>query len=360
MPFNGEMLRLARQRRGFQQTEAARLLGIEQPLLSRFENGLTEIRDDIAVAAARAYSFPLEFFAQQDPVYGAPVSVHPMWRRKADVTARELEGVVAELNLRIMHLRRLFQSVDLVNTNDLPRLDIDEYSDPERIAGIVRAHWRLPSGPLKNLTGIVEKAGIMVARSRLGGSSISGVTFAVPGMQPLVVLNSDQPGDRARFTLAHELGHLVMHRFPTSNMEQEAHDFATALLMPAADIRPYLAGKRIDLPLMAALKPEWRVSMAALIMRAHKLDLTTRNQHEYLWKQMSMRGFRLREPPELDFEAEQPSLVPQIIDFHLTSLGYTNADLGAVLNVFEPELTDLYGIGGGDVGPNRPRISIVR
>lgn len=355
MNINGDMLRLARQRKGFQQTEAAKRLGIDQSLLSRFENGLVEIKDDLAEKASLVYGFPVSFFSQRDPVYGAPVSVHPMWRRKADVSGRELDSVVAELNIRVMHLRRLMQGTEIANTSDLPRMDIEEYGSPEKIAALVRAHWRVPAGPLKNLILLVEKAGMMVADSPLNGASISGVTFAVPGMAPVIVLNREQPSDRRRFTLAHELAHLVMHRFPTPNMEQEANEFAVALFMPAIDIRPYFVGKKIDLSTLAALKPEWRVSMAALLMRARKLKFLTDNQYTYLWKQISARGYRLREPPELDFELERPELLRQIIRMHFDALGYSHDELASFLNVYSSELQELYGIDGGNSGNSGTR-----
>src|SRR4051812_5559554 len=100
MAINGAMLRLARQRMGFLQIEAAPKLGVEQSLLSRIENGMAETREEIILRAEAAYEMPRSFFEQVDPVYGAPVSVHPMWRRKADVTVRELDAVVAEMNIR--------------------------------------------------------------------------------------------------------------------------------------------------------------------------------------------------------------------------------------------------------------------
>src|SRR5579872_4688191 len=209
MPANPDMLRLARQRRGFQQVEAARLLGIDQSFLSRLENGLVEIRDDFLLKAAQVYGLPVAFFNLREPVYGAPVSVHPMWRKKADVTVREMDSVIAELNFRVMHLRKFFEGAEVKNTNDLPRMDIEEYGGAEKVAALVRAHWRVPSGPIRNLTLLAEKAGALVVHSSLGGASISGVTFAVPGMPPLIVLNSDQPADRMRFSLAHELAHMI-------------------------------------------------------------------------------------------------------------------------------------------------------
>ena len=83
------------------------------------------------------------------------------------------------------------------------------------------------------------------------------------------MLNRNHPADRMRFTLAHELGHIVMHRFPTINMEREADEFAACLLVPTNDIKTYFfAARKVDLRLLAALKPEWRVSMASLLFAA--------------------------------------------------------------------------------------------
>jgi Zn-dependent peptidase ImmA (M78 family) len=180
-------------------------------------------------------------------------------------------------------------------------------------------------------------------------------------MPSLVVLNSDQPADRMRFTLAHELGHIVMHKFPSPNMEQEAHAFANAFLTPAADIKPYFRGKRIDLALLASLKPEWRVSMGSLLMCANKLGYLDDGRNKYLWKQMSMKGFRLREPPELDFDREIPTVLKSILDIHLGALGYTEDELSALLHIRGGDARELYGFGRSpsDEG-RRPKFTILK
>lgn len=357
MPINGSMLRLARQRKGFHQTEAASRLGIDQSLLSRIENGMAEARDEVVLRAESAYDMPKSFFEQNDPVYGAPVSVHPMWRRKADVTARELDAVVAEMNVRVMHIRRLLEGAEFVNSSDLPRLDVEDYNDPTEIAGIVRAHWKVPRGPIKDLTLLVERAGVLVSHSSMAGASISGATFSVPGMPPLIVLNSEQTADRLRFTLAHELGHLVMHRFPTPQMEEQANEFASALLMPASDIRPYFVGRRVDLALLAALKPEWKVAMQALLVRATNLEFVSKNQAQYLWKQISARRLRLREPPELDFPPEKPTVVETMLRVHREALGYSGAELARLLHFRDYEMEKFYAVAAPD---KRPRVAILK
>ena len=152
---------------------------------------------------------------------------------------------------------------------------------------------------------------------------------------------------------------MIMHRFPTPNMEREANEFAVALLMPAADIRPYFIARRVDLALLAGLKPEWKVSMAALLLRAHKLKFVSDNQHTYLWKQISARGYRLREPPELDIEYESPELVDQLVRLHLSSLGYSVAELSKFLCIYEREFRTIYDVGD-DQRSRKARLTILK
>lgn len=357
MPVNGEMLRLARQRRGLHQKDAAPLLGVEQPILSRIENGLANASDEMIQRAEKTYHMPKEFFFLNDTVYGPPVSVHPMWRKKADVSARDVDCIVADLNVRSMHLRRLLEGVDLKTKADIPRLDFDEFKDAEKISLIVRAHWRIPSGPIKNLTVYAERAGIIVMHSSMAGTTISGVTFSVSGMPPIVLLNDEQPADRMRFTLAHEIGHLVMHRFPRASMEEEANEFASCLLMPSNEMRQAFRGRKIDLALLGALKPEWRVSMQSLLMSAKRLGFITDGQNQYLWKQINARGIRLREPPQFDIAKETPTVMPRIIEAYKNSLGYSEQELAKLLVEFPDSLVSMYGENGKP--QPRPKLALI-
>jgi len=342
----GNMLRLARQLRGFPQNEAAECLRVPNAELSRIENGLKEPTEQLLMAAAEIFSVPIEFFGQTDAIYGAPISVHaPMWRKKSNVSATELHGIVAELNVRVMHLRKLLDATDLEPVNKLPRFDAEEYgNDAEKIAGLVRRFWQLPDGPIHDVTGLAEDAGILVAHSDLGGSSVSGVRFSVPGMPHMIVLNRQQSADRMRFTLCHELGHVVMHSFPTPNMEEEANTFASCFLVPTEDVKPYFAGRKIDLRLLAALKPEWKVSMASLVFAAKRAGSLNETQAQYIWKQFNIHKIKLREPPELDFPAEEPRTLSELISLHINDMGYSLGDLSKVLIINETELAKTYSI----------------
>jgi Zn-dependent peptidase ImmA (M78 family)/transcriptional regulator with XRE-family HTH domain len=353
------MLRLARQRLGFTQKDAADRLGIVQPVLSRFENGLSDPDDAFLIKASCIYDVPRAFFDIREPVYGPPVSVHPMARAKAEVTARDLDMVTAELNIRVMQMRRFLESIDFEPQSRLPQLDVEQFGSPEKAAQVVRSHWGLPSGPVRNLTGLVETAGVIVGFSDFGGAAVSGMTFRVPGLPPLVLLNEHHPSDRMRFTLAHELGHIILHRFPTATMEEEANEFASSILMPTHEIRAAFQGRKVTLELLAALKPEWKVAMQALLMRAKTLNIIDYNQARYLWQQLSSRGWRLSEPAELNFPREEPTVIRSIIRSHIEHMGYSLDDLCSLIPIHKHHFTKMYGSVDDTKPIARPKFRIV-
>lgn len=361
-PLNGEMVRLGRQFRGLTQKEFSERLGAEASSVSRMENGVTQLSLEIAERASGLLDLPIEFFKQPERPYGLPLSVHPMWRTKASVSQHSVDQALAELNLRIMHVRRLIRSLEYEPILPLPELDLSDHDgEPARAAEVVRRTWMMPAGPVHNLVEWVERAGCFVMLTDLPDAAMSGVTLRVPDMRPCVFLNASMPADRMRHTLAHELAHLVLHRYPSENMEREADAFAAAFLMPANDIRHYFAGKRIDLRLFAALKPEWRVSMQSLLYRAATLGFVSENQERYLWQQFSMKKLRLREPPELDFAIEKPSLVAKLFSLHIDQLGYTVSDLASVAALHEADLVRMYPIEAtaGSADKPRPRLRVV-
>lgn len=354
--FNHNLLLIGRQTRGLSQVALAQRADVTQGHLSKMENGLSEPSEEVLKRLADALDFPESFFSQPDRVYGLPVSVHPMHRKKAQVGQRVLERIHAELNIRLMHFRRLVQAVELTPEFPMPQLDIDEYDeDAEKIAELVRRTWLLPRGPLQNLTECLERAGSLVVWCDFSGAAIDAVTLSVPGMPPCVFLNRDQPADRMRFSLAHELGHLVMHRIPTREMEVQANEFASAFLMPDEDIRGSFRG-RVTLPRLASLKRVWRVSIQSLLMRAKAIGAISANQSRYLWQQISVKKIRFREPPELDFAHEEPGLLPTILKLHLEQLGYSVAELAIALHTQEPELRRMYGLLGNSLQDGHLRV----
>src|ERR1017187_4290891 len=346
--FNGEMFRLARQVRGLTQKEFAKTISTEPSTVSRVENGLIEPSEDFALRASKTLNLPMDFFHQPEKVYGLPISIHPMWRKKSAVAQRDIDLALAGMNMRLLHVRRLMKSFEFEPVLSLPQFDIESNDgDTQKIATLVRRAWQMPNGPIDDLTAWVERAGCIVIHVNLPDAAMDGVTLRSPDLPPCIFLNKSLPADRMRFTLAHELGHLIMHRHPTQDMETEANAFAGQFLVPSNDIHPYFRGRRIDLRLLASLKPEWKVAMQSLLYRAKELGHVDSNQARYLWQQFNRLKIRMREPAELDFAHEVPTLAPQMLNLHLEQLGYSVADLEKVVNMYESEIQTFHNLKSG-------------
>jgi len=355
--FNYQLLALARQYRERSQSEVARAAGLTQGHYSRIENGLLpEGPSDESVAKiATALSFPTAFFYQDDRAVGMPLSVHAFHRKKQSVGERAIKRVHAELNFRLMHLRKMLESVETKQVLPLPSIDVDDGGGPREIARKIRIAWMIPPGPVEDLTGLVERAGIMVVWCDFG-APIDGVTMTVPGMPPCIFLNRSTPADRMRASLAHELGHVIMHRVPTDTIEDEAYTFGAELLVPEKELRRDLIGGRITLERLARLKAKWRVSMQFLLYQAGEVGCIKPHQAQYLWKQIAHLGWRTREPAETDFPHETPTLFPKMLDVHKAELSYGLAEFSELFHMDANELRYLYGLQSSDKPLNRLHI----
>lgn len=355
--FNPALLLTARQYRGLSQAAISELTGINQGYYSRIENNLLpdDPAEDSVKAISKALDFPKSFFYQDDPIMGLPISVHPMYRKSSSVGEKALSKLNAELNIRSLQLRRLLNAVDIEPKLELPKLDVDDSGGAEKVAEIIRRTWMLPKGAINNLTELVEMAGCVVVWCNFD-APVDGVTFKFSDLPHCIFLNKSAPPDRMRFSLAHELGHIIMHRIPTDNIEDEANLFASELLMPEKDIRRHLSGG-LTIEKLVRLKLTWKVSMQALMYKAKQIDAITQNQYSYLNRIFSSRGWKTREPEDTDFAYEQPTLSTEIIKLHVDDLGYTEDELTNMLHL---NMNDLHSFYGNIIFPKRkPNLRVV-
>jgi Zn-dependent peptidase ImmA (M78 family)/DNA-binding XRE family transcriptional regulator len=331
---NPEMLVVARESRGLTQKELADRLSISQANVSKFESGILSVSDELLEQIATALGYPKAFFRQYDQVYGYGSSCL-YHRKRQSLPAHQLRRIIAELNVLRMQVSRLLRGVEVETESRFYRMDLGDYENcPELIAQLVRKSWNLPSGPVQNLTRTIESCGGIVVRWSFGTNKIDAVSQWVPNMPPLFFVNSEVPGDRLRYTLAHEVGHLIMHHVPTPNLENEADRFAAEFMMPSADIASQLSP--LPLQKLAHLKPYWMVSMAALARRAFDLGRITQRHYRTLFTQMSKMGIRKHEP--VPIPPEEPTVLADIIDIHRKQHGYTNSELIRLVNSFDEDL----------------------
>lgn len=331
---NPEMVRLAREARGLTQNQLAIKLDISQGKISKLEDGLlTNMPDSFIDHLSKELNFPPSFFKQVGSSRAACAS---FYRKKSALPMRILNQCDALMNIVRLQIEKLLQASD-IEKKELPHLDPDEFDGgPEEIAQRIRTLWKLPRGAIKDVTQVVEDAGCIVVRFDFGTKKLDGLSIWTESGVPVIFLNPTFPSARTRFTLAHELGHIVMHRIPTPDMEEQAMRFAGEFLMPENEIKSQFYPTTIDR--LARLKLAWKVSMQALLMRAEQVGVLSERYSRYLWMQMGKFGYRTKEPHDEQIQSEYPTLFNELIQLHLNELEYSTDELAESLGMWPSDL----------------------
>lgn len=337
---NGEMIVLAREFRGMQAKELADALNISPSLLSLMERSSRTVSDDHVHALCRVLRFKSSFFCKQDYVY--PANLH--WRKNAKASARAISKADAEMNIHRLNIEQFLKSV-AVTQGPLPVYEVEEYGPPEVIAKAMRQLWQVPKGPIRNLFNLIELHGVIIVPCDFESTDIDGRGMYTKNKTPIIFLNRNRTMDRQRFTVLHELGHFIMHMgsmIPSSrDTEKEAHRFASEFLAPSDQVRVQIQG-RLTLDRLADLKLHWRMSMQALLYKAHEEEMITPYNWKSLIIEMGKRGLKTREPVSLDAPTETPQLLERMVQLHQEALSMSASDIGDMCGVSEEFIRDAY------------------
>lgn len=314
--FTGHRLILARQLEGLRKSELAVRIGKSATTVAAWEAGTKRPTPANIAELALGLGVTPEFFAPRSTEAGTGTVV-PHFRSLRSTSQRARDQALAYGLLAVDIADAIEKHVEFPDV-DIPSFEVpvdDTGGGPEEAARELRRAWDIDTGPMKHMVRLLENHGALVVFSPRQTSAVDAYSFA-SSSRPVVVLNPVKSDYyRQRFDVAHELGHLVMHRDAEPGgrvIEEQANRFASELLMPAADVRDLLptAMNSRAWDALGKLKEQWGVSIQALLFRARRLgtisDVTYRNAIITL----SQRGWR-RSEPGLVTAVEQPSLLPR-------------------------------------------------
>lgn len=336
MMRSSERLRDARLLVGVTQEELALSSGVSQATISMIERGERSFSDDNIASFASSLALPVEFF--EVPTSSIPDSAIDFRKLKsasvkdtnrAKVLFKEAHRAATTLMEAATYP---VATVPFEQERDYPL----STSQIEEIATETRKQLQIDTGaPITNVIRALERRGVAVTPlivpnaeedvtasvQHFGASHWAGIdAHAVVGYFP------GSSGDRDRFTMSHELGHLVLHTFrqhvPSDVRETEANAFASAFLFPL-DRAAEALGSHTKLKNLAELKAQWGISMQAIIMRAKRAELITDSHATSLFKQISARGWRKAEPVHVPHET--PALIRALIEKHFGANPFSSA-----------------------------------
>ncbi|MFT5118784.1 MAG: Zn-dependent peptidase ImmA (M78 family)/transcriptional regulator with XRE-family HTH domain [Kiritimatiellia bacterium] len=314
-----ERLIRARKAAGLSMSTLAKQVGLSANAIKKYEHGTNMPSSTNLLALAKALEVRTEYFFR-------PVKVELQgveYRKRANTPKKVLDqinGDVMDQAERWAELLDLYpDSVKPVPSFSLPDSlpeQIFTGDDIEAIADAMRAAWDLGLNPIHDMIDTLESKGVMIISTTVEAKKKFDGLAGNIGATPVVVVSSHQPGDRQRFTLAHELGHLVLHdRLPVGMDEEKAcNHFAGAFLFPKHALLQHMGINRraIEAQELYILKHEFGLSMIAALIRAAQCGVISDSLKTQYFMRFSKQGWRTKEPAE-PYPNEETYLFKQLV-----------------------------------------------
>jgi Zn-dependent peptidase ImmA (M78 family)/transcriptional regulator with XRE-family HTH domain len=308
----GERIKAARITTGLSQDDLGKKLGITKMAISKYENGVITPKSGIVIALAKALDVNVEYFFRSISVKLST----PSYRCRKTLPKKEETRILAKTTEWLERYLTVEHISGVEKTPGLPKPEhcrVKTFEDIEKIVLRIRKDWDLGLDPIDNVMDALEQHGIKVGEVE-APESFDTLTLWYNDTCPVIIINSTFPGDRQRYNLAHELGHLILNIESDLDEEMAAHRFAGAFLVPEEMAILELGAHRnvLDFRELYVLKHKYGISIAAWIHRATDLGIITKAAAHRHWIQLRARGWHKREP-EKQVPTESPTYMKLLL-----------------------------------------------
>jgi len=303
--------------------DLAERIGVTRQSVSKYEKGIMNPSPGVLQSISFVLQFPVDFFYKDET--GISMEKSPLFFRsnsnilkKAKTACKHHVKWVCETRKQLEKYVKFVDQNLLIeerNHEELQDIDIEE------IALSARKKWGLADSPVGDLIGVLENQGIIVAQFSdnefCSFKGIDAYSSWYDGI-PYIVYNSVQKSAvRTRFSIAHELGHLILHSSISEKdavkkevvdfVDMQADRFASAFLLPATSFPKDVRGT--SLAYLEIVKKKWGAAMSTIIRRCETLNLLTDNQIGYLKRQMTTNKYWRNEPLDEVIQIEPPEIL---------------------------------------------------
>ena len=348
-------LKEARVARSLSLAQLSKLIGISSQAISQFEKGETKPSPATLIKLIDILDFPINFFCSMDNEEAEENIIY--FRSNKNISKKLKEAC----KVRIDWINKTYWLIE--SYFELPKLDVPNLGelDAESIDNIqidditlkLRDHWGLDKSPVNNLVDMLQSKGFVITKLKIGTKKVDAFSTWRDGI-PYIFLGDDKDASvRLRFDLAHELGHLLLHRDIDKEeleddkdlydkIEYQANYFASEFLLPLETFNKEVISSSIDSFIL--LKKRWNVSISAMIKRCQISNILTDNQIRYLNSQMIKYGYYRKEPLDEEIKKEKPYLFKQAFQILLDNNIFTQEALLEKLELNKDEAVEMYSL----------------
>ncbi len=306
----GERIKSARIMAGLSQRDLANATAVSPMAISKYERNMDIPGSQVLIRLAKALGVKIEYFFRPTTV----TLSSPTYRRRQSLPSDQEASILEQVQEWLERYLDIESLLDQTSRFKIPpKQQIKTLDAIEHVALDLREQWRLGIDPIEGLMEVCEDRGIKVGLVN-GHKDFDALMLWANRDIPVIVLRRDMPGDRQRFCLAHELGHLVLDIGEHIDPEKASHRFAGAFLVPKPAVEFELGPKRHSLSLyeLHLLKHKYGLSMQAWIYRAKDLGILSEVAATQLFKRFRQQNWHREEPGDA-LPSEEPGRFKRLV-----------------------------------------------
>ncbi|HDR7517141.1 helix-turn-helix domain-containing protein [Bacillus mobilis] len=322
--FNGNRLREARRFRAKSITDLSNDIGVTKQMVSKYENNKAVPSLEILFRIISNLNFPREFFFGEDTFDMETEGT--FFRSRLTSTQKEKKPSEFTKNMTVLIRDFLEGYIDFPKVPKKPMINNDH--SIEELAYQVRKELGLSDKPVNNILRLLEEQGFVVSliSNKMDKvDAFSSQTKINGNIYYTVVLEGEEYSYyRQQFSIAHELGHWVLHsevldpqsleKDEYKEMEDEANEFAACFMLPKEAFSRDVSLEPLNLDYYVHLKKKWQVSIGAMVMRAFNLGIISSEDYQKLQRQISYRKWRITEPLDTVKTISKPIALKQAVE----------------------------------------------
>lgn len=349
----GERIKQARTYRGKTQAQLAQELGVTKQAISKYETNKSKLSTTVISKLPKILGFPLSFFTKEYIDEAKDRSI--IYFRTKEIpkkTKDELNEKIIILDEEIIPYFEKHINFPKINLPDALIPDSINYCDYSRddikqIALQIREHWKLSVSPIDNLAYIIQKNGYIINKQYINQNKTDGFSQIINDRAYILISANKECAVRSRFDLAHELGHLILHKNVeeeeqgSAYIERQADYFASEFIYPGDVFIEEIQELPLNFETFVMLKEKWKISIQAIVRKCKDLEIISDDKYIYFQKRISYNKWRSKEPLDDYIVPEEPRLLKDALELLIENERITKKDVLMDIDLDKDEIIKL-------------------
>jgi len=286
----GQRLNSARKAKGLSMEKLAEEIQVSKQMISKYENGKSIPDSPNLIALAKALGRKVEFFFKP---YVIKLS-HVEFRKKASLSKKKEYEIKEKILSQVENYMYIEDILGIKSTFDKPGIGslVKNHSDVDKIVDKLRKVWKIGCDPIHSVVELLESQEIKVIELDLDLKKFDGMSSWIDNKYQVIVVNENFTIERKRFTLLHELGHLLLNideSLTDKEKENLCHNFAGSMLFPKEAVINEFGNNRknISLQELEIIQQKYGISIQAILFRLLNCSIITKITQEIFYKKIN-------------------------------------------------------------------------